>query len=112
MSRCPYCKRAANPLRFVTYSRWSPYRCGKCGKKSKLSIWGITIIASLGAGLAAPLYPMWPTGIAWLCAVLVGIILAMWLCLKLHPIAPIEDSEQDECTVPVKPAPSASSTVR
>ena len=92
MTRCPYCKALSNPLRFVTYSRWSPYECRKCGGRSKFNTRAITVLGGVATFITIALYRSVPGGLLTCLIVgMVAIMLFQWLFLKLQPI-PEEDA--------------------
>ena len=86
MTKCPYCGKLCNPIKFLTYSRWSPYCCASCGKRSRLGRLAIVVVV-----LPPVLLADYLVRIGYLSkvpAVLVGCLLAIGLmcCLKLYPM--------------------------
>ena len=94
MTRCPHCGKIANPLRFLTYTRWSPYRCAHCGKKSRFNSISIGLISGLCAGVGLWLLRSVTSarGIElfgeFVIMTILVLTLAMWFVLPLHADAP------------------------
>ena len=105
MSRCPYCQKIANPLRFFSYSRWSPYRCPGCGKKSEFGMLGLIISGTLGAVVATIAEGVFDLPLIATIVVGIVIILGLMNLLKLRPKE--MPSEQMHAEATSKTAPSA-----
>ena len=109
MTKCPYCHTICNPIRFFKYSRWSPYHCPKCDKKSKFSTLSnfalivATVVFCIVGGIAEEIL-----GLNLLLAILIALALYMpFMCLmKLDPIE--TTSEQKDGQLSSESAPSAS----
>jgi len=85
MTRCPYCRALCNPLRFVMYSRWSPYSCPQCGEKSKFRTGGAAILIGTVVGVLTAISHSL-SALVRMPLILAAILMAMWSLLKLHPI--------------------------
>src|ERR1035438_6336031 len=55
MSKCPYCNRRTNPLRWITVTNWTGYRCGFCGRRSRPPLWQSALAGGLGGAVGAGL---------------------------------------------------------
>ena len=81
--RCPYCKAICNPLRFILYSRWTPYKCPKCGKNSEFGMVGILLAGIIGMLVAGGLYDFGILGFSSSLILGVSIIVLIMFLLKL-----------------------------
>jgi len=84
MTRCPYCRTVANPLRLLVYSGLMGYRCAKCGGRSMLTKWGwapmigVLLVTVVFGDLIVPIR------VLWVAVGAVAALLIMWLFLRLH----------------------------
>lgn len=51
MTRCPYCQRIANPLRYFIYRSSKGYRCRHCGKSSEFRIRALRWLGGISGGV-------------------------------------------------------------
>ena len=89
MTRCPHCGKISNPLRFLFYTHWSPYRCVSCKKKSRFRQGGMALVggvfvfsASMARGILLPHLPFW----IMVPILLTTFLVVMWVFLRLHPL--------------------------
>ena len=86
MTRCPYCGKIANPIKFVVYSRRHLYCCPGCGRRSRLNLSALIMIGLVASVIGEVCLSM--IGLLVTLPVVGGFILAsIWLLLKLHPVS-------------------------
>ena len=105
MSTCPHCKAVANPFRFFAYSRWSPYSCPKCSKRSEFATLGLVCAAITGVIISSAAEAVLHLPLLGTICVGIVVILGMMNLLKLRPKG--MDSEQLAGQVSSEAAPSA-----
>ena len=94
--RCPYCRAICNPLRFIFYSRWSPYKCPKCGKISEFGMIGLLVSGLIGMLIAGVLYDL--KILAFIPSLILGVftILLIMFLLKLKKTEKTPNEENSE----------------
>jgi len=92
MTRCPHCNAVSNPLRFIIHSRWTPYKCGNCGRHSRFNTNHLAILGGIGGGLGGGLSGFvlreygWMGILVLIIAILFLLTIVMWTCLRMSPI--------------------------
>jgi predicted lipid-binding transport protein (Tim44 family) len=92
MSKCPYCNRRTNPLRWITVTNWTGYRCGFCGRRSRPPLWQSALAGGLGGAVGAGLgfYAIvnygWIGFAALFVLVTTAVLFGMWSFCTLHPM--------------------------
>ena len=92
MSKCPYCNRPTNPLRWIFVSSRTGYRCRFCNGLSRPPRWQTATAGGLGGGIGTLLaleasrdYGLVGV-VAAVILVMTLMVLAMWLLSTLQPI--------------------------
>jgi len=94
MNTCPHCKAAANPLRLLSMTRRSPYRCSRCGGRSLLLPTHNTIAALLTMAIVILCAVALPRlGIPKTIGCFLGLYVCvvggvMWFFMQLRPVEP------------------------
>ena len=81
MTRCPYCNSLCNPLRFLICTKWTPYRCPKCAKRSRLSQKRMIILAGIAGGVGGGVAAELSEGRRWIYLLLMLLILSVIMLL-------------------------------
>jgi uncharacterized protein (DUF983 family) len=106
MTKCPHCGKIANPLLFLPYSKWHPYRCSVCKKKSRFNraaMICVVIVGMVGGYFSKSLSAQ--NGLAgfgvYVGAAIVLMTLTIWVFLPLHPdeVEPNKAAEPTRTTV-------------
>ncbi len=86
MTRCPYCRRIANPFRLLLYSGMMGYRCPTCEGRSLLTRWGWVpmVVVLLLTIIFGDLLVR--NRFLWVVVGAAAALLVMWLFLGLHAV--------------------------
>lgn len=101
MTRCPHCRESCNPLRFLIYTKWTHYRCPKCGKRSEFSTKQLAVLGGIGGGIGGGLASFISRDYGWqgFTALILGLtllnMLGIWLFLDLNPIKAEQGGDGD-----------------
>ncbi len=95
MARCPSCNAPINPLRLVTYTRWTPYRCLRCGERSRFASSEAVLVVVVVFGLVGTIWrQIFPVhGALALALHLVGLyLLTLFFYWSWVSLEPVDDS--------------------